>query len=297
MKDIILLIISMAACLGVMLVRKVYMDRSGSGFAPTFLFNGLSCLVAAPVIMMFGGFDKVSTFTVLLGIGFGIVTSISAIATLKAISIGPVSYTTLICALSTVISALSGAMFFGETIAPVQIVGMILMLATFYLATAKGNDGRRASLQWLIYCLIAFICTGGVGVMQKVHQASEYKDEIVPFLVVMFLVSTVFSMLLYLVFRKKEGKNDVWAKSDKKTLVLLFATMAASGIFGALNNQFNLYLCGVIPAAIFFPIVNGGHLILTTLSALVFFKEKLTVRQWIGIGIGVVSVVLLCNPF
>ena len=50
-------------------------------------------------------------------------------------------------------------------------------------------------------------------------------------------------------------------------------------------------------AAIFFPIVNGGHLILTTLSALVLFKEKLTVRQWIGIAVGIVSVVLLCNPF
>ena len=70
MGDIILLIISMAACLGVTLVRKVYMDRSGAGLAPTFLFNGLSCLVAAPVIMLFGGFDKVSTFTVLLGIAF-----------------------------------------------------------------------------------------------------------------------------------------------------------------------------------------------------------------------------------
>ena len=297
MKDIILLIISMAACLGVTLVRKVYMDRSGAGLAPTFLFNGLSCLVAAPVIMLFGGFDKVSTFTVLLGIAFGIVTSVAAIAALKAISIGPVSYTTLITSLSTVISALSGALFFNETIAGVQIIGMILMLVTFYLATDKGNGGRRASLEWFIYSLIAFICTGGVGVMQKVHQASAYKDEIVPFLVIMFLVSAVFSMLLYLVFYKKEGKNEAWAKSDKKTLVLLFATMVISGICGALNNQFNLYLCGVIPAAIFFPIVNGGHLILTTLSALVLFKEKLTVRQWIGIAVGIVSVVLLCNPF
>ena len=297
MKDYILLVISMAACLGVMLVRKVYMDRSGSGFAPTFLFNGLSCLVAAPVIMMFGGFDKVSLFTVLLGIGFGIVTSISAIATLKAISIGPVSYTTLICALSTVISALSGALFFNETIALVQIIGMVLMLVTFYLATAGGREEKRASFEWLIYCLIAFTCTGGVGVMQKVHQASEYKDEIVPFLVVMFLVSTVFSMILYFIFYKKEGKNEAWAKCDRKTIVMLFATMVASGIFGALNNQFNLYLCGVFPSAIFFPVVNGGHLILTTLSALVFFKERLTVRQWIGIAVGIVSVILLCNPF
>ena len=297
MNDVILLLISMAACLGVTLLRKVYMDKSGSGLAPVFLFNGLSSLVALPVIIMFGGLGDVSAFTIILGIVSGIVTSVSAIAALKAVSVGPVSFTSLICSLSTVISALSGAMFFNESIAPAQVIGMVLMLLTFYFATGKGSDGKRASVEWFIYCAIAFVFTGAVGVVQKIHQASEYKDEMVPLLVIMFAVSTVFSMILYLVFAKKEGKNAERAKSDTKTVVLLFVIMAASGIFVALNNQFNLYLCGVIPAAIFFPVVNGGNLILTTLSALVLFKEKLIVRQWIGMGIGIVSVILLCNPF
>jgi drug/metabolite transporter (DMT)-like permease len=47
-------------------------------------------------------------------------------------------------------------------------------------------------------------------------------------------------------------------------------------------------------SAVFFPLVNGGHLVLTTLSAVVFFREKLTVKQWIGVGVGILSVLCLC---
>ena len=70
--------------------------------------------------------------------------------------------------------------------------------------------------------------------------------------------------------------------------------MVVSGACVAVNNKLNLYLSGVIDSAIFFPVVNGGGLVLTTLAALVFFRERLTKVQWIGVGIGIVSVVFLC---
>ena len=73
--------------------------------------------------------------------------------------------------------------------------------------------------------------------------------------------------------------------------------MVVSGIAVAANNKLNLYLSGVMDSAVFFPIVNGGHLVLTTISALLFFKEKLTAKQWVGMILGIVAVVLLCNPF
>jgi multidrug transporter EmrE-like cation transporter len=72
--------------------------------------------------------------------------------------------------------------------------------------------------------------------------------------------------------------------------------MVASGICVAANHKFNLALSGEIPSAVFFPIVNGGNLVLTTLSALIIFKEKLTKRQWIGVTLGILSVLALCMP-
>ena len=73
--------------------------------------------------------------------------------------------------------------------------------------------------------------------------------------------------------------------------------MVLCGVFSAINNKFNLYLSGVIDSAVFFPIVNGGGLILTTISAFILFKERCTKKQWGGLFFGILSVVFLCNPF
>jgi drug/metabolite transporter (DMT)-like permease len=44
-------------------------------------------------------------------------------------------------------------------------------------------------------------------------------------------------------------------------------------------------------------VVNGGALVLSSLAAVIIFREKLSVRRWIGVAIGTESVILLCNPF
>ena len=72
--------------------------------------------------------------------------------------------------------------------------------------------------------------------------------------------------------------------------------MVLSGVFVAINNKFNLYLSGVLDAAVFFPIVNGGGLVLTSVASVILFREKLSKKQWIGVIIGILSVILICNP-
>ena len=75
------------------------------------------------------------------------------------------------------------------------------------------------------------------------------------------------------------------------------ALVGVGGISGALCNQWNLYLSGVMDSAVFFPLFNGGGLVLTTLIAVVLFKEKLSKLQWLGVAFGIASVIFLCNPF
>lgn len=50
-------------------------------------------------------------------------------------------------------------------------------------------------------------------------------------------------------------------------------------------------------SAVFFPLVNGGGLILTTVSAFIIFREKFSKKQWIGLIVGMLSVAFLCLPF
>jgi len=294
------LIISMAFALLGSIAKKYYIRSEGGGLKNVFLYNGVGCIVSAVILFLWGGIGSVSLFTLLLGILFGIITSLQAVLNLKALEIGPLSYTTVIISCSTLITALSGAMFFDESIAVVQYIGIGTMLVSLFLSVEKKNDGKKASAKWLILCLLAFACSGGIGLMQKIHQSSQYKDELNAFLVIAFASAFVFSALTLIVLytaNKKSQDNAKKPSVGKAYKWLIIGNMLLGGVCVAVNNKLNLYLSGVMDSAVFFPIVNGGGVALVTLAAVVIFREKLTLKQWIGIAFGVVSIILLCNPF
>ena len=292
MENGILLTVSLVAALGGSIFKKLYTNRD-SRLSGSFAYTAVGCLVAAAVLFAWGGFGKASLFTVLLGVLFGAVTALQGVTHMAALQVGPLSYTTVIISFSTLISALSGVLFFGESIGPLQIVGMVLMLASFALANGGENGGKRANLRWLLLCVVAFLATGAIGVMQKIHQSSAFKEELNAFLVIAFGVSAFLSGVVALLLRKKERGSEE-NRNDRGGMMLLIFLMLISGVCVAVNNKLNLYLSGVIDSIIFFPVVNGGGLVLTTLASLLIFKERLRTKQWIGILLGIASVLCLC---
>ena len=294
------LILSLAAALGGSIAKKYYTDKEPTGLSGGFVFNAVACLSAAVILLCWGGFGASSVFTIVLGVAFGAVTALQGITNIAALQVGPMSYTSVIISFSTLISSLSGVMFFDESLGWAQIVGMVLMLASFVLAAKSDVDEKKANLKWLFLCLIAFVATGGIGVMQKVHQSSKYRNELNAFLIIAFVSSAVLCAFFAALMKRRESRfadEKEKKKSGKRQVWLLLGIMIASGACVAVNNKFNLYLSGVMDSAVFFPIVNGGGLVLTTLAAVLLFKEKLSTKQWIGVVLGIASVVFLCNPF
>ena len=291
MSDALLLIFSMTAALAGSIIRKFYSDKTAGSIRWIYIFNIVCSLLPCGILFFWGGIGSVSLFTLLLGILFGIVTVAQTIFNLKALEAGPMSYTTVICSFSTLISALSGAVFFGESLGIMHIIGMVLMAGSFLLAVNRQSGQKAVGIRWLVYCIITFACTGGIGIMQKIHQSSVYKEELNAFLVIAFAVSAVASIPLLLTAPK--GKTP----KPHKTIWLLTGCLVLSGVCIALNNKWNLYLSGVMDSAVFFPLVNGGGLVLSALAAVVVFREKPTKLQWLGIFLGIASVIFLCNPF
>lgn len=289
----LLLAVSMAVALGGGIIKNYFCIKISNGSADRHAYNGITSLAAAVILLLWGGISSVSLFTLLLGIAFGVMTALQQISNLKAIEQGPWAYTTVIISLSTLIPALSGTLFWNERIAWPQIVGMGLMVGCLVLSVNYKPNQKKASFRWLFYCLIAFVCTGMIGVMQKWHQNSDAKSELNAFLVIAFLVSFVYSAVSWgVLHHRNEGNNGRAFGSWLPVFLLL-----GGGACAAVNNKLNLYLSGVMDSAVFFPIVNGGGLVLTTAAALLFFRERLTLKQWIGLSLGILSVIFLCNPF
>lgn len=292
-----MIVISLAVALLGNVLKKYYTNQASRGLTAVFLYNAVVGIVSAIILFLWGGIGSVSFFTLLLGLIFGLVTTLQTVTMLKALQVGPMSYTMLITSFSTLIPTLSGVLFFGEYIEIAHVIGIILMIISFFCAVEKGSNEKQMSVKWILFCLVAFLCTGGIGVMQKIHQSSVYKKELNAFLVIAFAVSFLISSVLTVVFSKKE-KNVLLpkTKNGKFHWALLGGVVLGGGCV-AVNNKLNLFLSGIMDSAVFFPIVNGGGLVLTTLGAVFIFREKLSKKQWCGVVIGILSVILLCNPF
>ena len=290
----ILLAISLFAGLAYGLCRKYGMEKYIFCPRDTYLFNVISGTVTTVLIAVMmairGEFSQMPSFyTVLLGTVFGIVTVLSAIVNMKALGIGPMSYTSVICSCSMIIPSLFG-LFRGESLSLIQDIGIVMMLLCMILSVGGKKDERAANRLWFFLCLLAFFLVGSIGIMQQIHQTSPYKSELDAFLLIAFLISSAYALICFLFCRRQETAKPVRLSSCKPFFFL--ALLTGAGV--AACNVINLYLSGVMPAAVFFPVVNGGGLILSALSGIILFRETFSAKRWTGLAIGTCAILLLC---
>ncbi len=297
MVTALMLAFSMSASLVATITKQYVINRTRDAAFVGYWYNTLSSLTATVVLLIMNKFSLPSLFTIALGIVFGVVTALGQLSNIRALKLGPLSYTTVIASLSTMIPTLCGALIWGEQIVLVQWIGIFLMVGCFVLSVSSDKENKKTSMRWILFCGVLFLCSGGIGVMQKWHQNTVYKGELNAFLLIAFVFSTVYSAIGCICYARKAHKSsyEMFRTSGISRFVVILIIIG--GVCIALNNKWNLYLSGIMDSAVFFPVVNGGGLVLTTLSAMVLFRERLSTKQWIGMLLGTVAVICLCNPF
>ena len=299
---LVLFIISLVCAIANSNYRAYYIKNTMVRESEKYSLNaGLSFVCAISLVVLSGFSITASWYSVLLGLLFGAVGMFNATVVVQAIKAGPFGYTMVIVNLSTALTALSGAMFWGESLGAFKIVGIVLMLISFFFAIDTENDGgKKANKTWFLLCVLGLLSCALVGIMQKVHQTSAHKNELTAFLLVSFLTSASLSMIWYFLQRKKENATQAQEESatqeackKAKSAWPFVIALLICGIGGAGNNILNLYLSGVTDAAIFFPLVNGVPLLANLLVAFLLFKEKLKRKQMLGFVMGIVAIACL----
>lgn len=256
-------------------------------FFYTALISGISSLF---MLSLWGFRSHVSLYTVIMGVIFGIAVFGQIAASAFAMRIGPWSYTAVMMSLSSVIPALAGPILWHEPLGFLTVIGIVLTMVCFVLsAKTDGADEaqKKRNLKWFLLSIVASLSTGGIGILQKMHQSSAYKNELVVFLAISFAVSALLSFSLMGSIRT-ELKNKQTLRASVSALFIV------AGIGTGLNHLINLYLSGAMESAVFFPMMSGGELIFVTLASMLLFKEKLSPRQWIGLVCGIAAVIILC---
>ena len=241
-------------------------------------FIYIICVAIFGILMLT---QRLSLYTVILGLFFGIVTLLSNIYRLHALTKGPMHLTLLFTTSSMIIPALSG-IFFGEKFSPLKLVVVFILVFFLYLSFEKNNETKIGG-KWFFFCLLAFLSQGAIGILQKIHQTSAHKDETSGFLFIAFICA-----LLSCLVRNK-GRFDSSVLNKK---IIIIAVIC--GVCTFAMNFINLKLSGLLPSQLFFPLVNGSAIILSSAMSIILFKERLSKRQAVGLVGGIISLIAIC---
>lgn len=275
--------------------KAYYCKRAINGTSDYFLLNGGMFVVATLVILLISLFKiTFSWYSFFVGMLFGTITFAFSLVYCMAINQGPISYSNVIVNMSTILTALSGWIFWQEKLNPFTIVGIVLMVGCMILSNAKtdGQQQAKGKFKWLLLVIFAMMLSACVGLCQKVHQTSSHASEIYCMLLVAFVVCSLLSFVAWAIIRKKEHVTE--GEQNRFSFKRFALCCSAIGVTYGTVNVLNLYLSGVINTAVFFPIVNGIPLVLIMVLSFVFFKEKLTKKQVVGISLGILSLACLC---
>jgi multidrug transporter EmrE-like cation transporter len=69
--------------------------------------------------------------------------------------------------------------------------------------------------------------------------------------------------------------------------------MVLCGLANGLVNLFVMIASTIIPNSVMFPLISAGGIVLTWIISVFLYKEKLSMKQNIGLVLGIVSIVFL----
>ena len=185
--------------------------------------------------------------------------------------------------MSMIIPVIIGIYLFKEAIGVFKLIGIFLAISAIYMTSTKSGkllfDKKFMPIILLIF-LGQGIADGTLSWTQKFTLSTENTS--------LFFASTFFSagtfgclFLVYDLMVKKiqfQAKNILWG--------------IALGVPNYLTLHFFIrsLQSPILESSQVFPVVNMGIIILSAISGIILFKEKLTPLNWSGIAIAIIAI-------
>ena len=186
-----------------------------------------------------------------------------------------------------VIPTLFGVFILKEHLGVVPAIGIALALVALFLVVGTGKQPEKGpqtvSTGMVLLPILLFFGTGIGDVLMKITEKANL-SSVTPMIAFIYLVSFMFGVLL-VVFDLVRGKSKWQWKNAAGGIVL--------GGVNFFSTYFVYHAMRVFDNVVLFPIYNIGVVCLTALAGWLLFKEKLTWKNYLGLGIAIIAVILI----
>ena len=195
-----------------------------------------------------------------------------------------VTITSLSSKLSVVLPTLAGVLLFHEKLNLMATTGIVLALTALFLVVGgKNNSSKTGKTNWLLPILI-FFGTGTGDILMKLTEQRNTSEDMGFMIAFIYLIAMLFGLAL-VGFDLVKGKSRWQWKS------------AVGGIGLGVINFFSTYFVyksmRLFDNVVLFPVYNIGVVSLCALTGWLLFKEKLTWKNYLGLAIAIVAVILI----
>ena len=246
-----------------------YVFATGTGFVVCEKFDTLPQLVAEP---WFG-------LSFITGFWFIFTYLLMAASTQRS----GVTVTSLSSKISVVLPILAGVIFFSESLNLVATIGIVLALVALVLVVGGKKDSGNVNKNWLLPILI-FFGTGIGDILMKITEQQHTGGDMGFMIAFIFFVALVFGIII-VVIDIIRGKSKWQLKNS------------IGGIMLGVINYFSTYCVynamRYFDNVVLFPIYNIGVVSLTAVIGWLAFKEKLTWKNYLGLAIAIIAVILI----
>lgn len=189
--------------------------------------------------------------------------------------------------MSLVIPILFGLIYYKESLGLFKFIGITLALIAVYLASIKTKNGLKLRRSDFLLPLMVFLGSGIIDTGIKFLEERFVSENEVPiFSATIFGTASLIGILVIMV-QLARGKF----KLEVRNII--------GGIVLGITNYFSVYfLVHALRSELFdssgiFTINNVAIVTLSTLIGIALFKEKLILKNWIGIILAVISIFMI----
>ena len=282
------LIASTVFSTSISLIGTGFNRKTGDHKNATLLYNLINIATALVAWCIFWLTDFSFNASVLwYSLGFGVSYFLANFGLIGALANGPTSLTALAMQLSSITAAVWGFFFWDEDFTLLVAIGLVLIVVALFICLYQRGEGKSFSLKWAFFAFLAFLGNSGCCIIQRttVRNCGIASTKVMMFFA---MILATLSCIIFYVRNKSDRPVEIVKKGG------YFPVLA--GVMNSLNNLVVILLSNPalgVDASFFYPVLSISGLALTSIGSFVLFRERLTKRQWIGMGVGAVAVALL----
>ena len=242
----------------------------------------LLCSLCTAPLLLLDSAPKLTLGCLVCGAVCGICYAISKTIILKGYERTSVAYMTVCHSAGMILPCLLGHFFWDEPLNALSTVGILLAIVSVSLLKTEKEEKKRRDGRGLLFGVLVFLTSGGVMVAQKLMGRYFIGQSVWAYNLYSFVVAFLLITLL--------AKPSAPRKTARKTV---FLCALGSAISLCVISIVMTTLASSVPSAILFPLFNGSGIILVCLGSALWFKERLSVRKCIALGIGIVGLCLV----